>query len=282
MLAALVFHYISTKAYDNRVSTATAAQIRTRVQRCLRILKKHVEKHSLQIDSQRADSQNLMRAYNDVRFLTDELRIYCTPADVEGYRAKTGPLKKALQDYAVSIGALQQTASVVGGAATDALITACRATHMQAVVAQQACDAALAAVATLAPPAALVAAVQHLRMNSDVVTRLLITANAARTAATVDAAQQALIAAINDLQGVTATPFNPVREAAAKAAAQTAAIGAIAVRDAAMDRIGYSRPDLMKASVWSSHALLYVDELTAELPQAKKDGTTSSSAGVSV
>jgi hypothetical protein len=122
MLVALIFHYISTKAYDNRVSTATAAQIRIRVQRCLRILKKHVKKHSLKIDSQRADSQNLIRAYNDVRFLTDELRIYCSPADVEVFRAKIGPLKKALQDYAVSIGALQQMASVGGTAATDALL----------------------------------------------------------------------------------------------------------------------------------------------------------------
>jgi hypothetical protein len=283
MLVALIFHYISTKAYDNRVSTATAAQIRIRVQRCLRILKKHVKKHSLKIDSQRADSQNLIRAYNDVRFLTDELRIYCSPADVEVFRAKIGPLKKALQDYAVSIGALQQMASVGGTAATDALITACRATHMQAVVAQQAFAEAVAANAAGAAPEALralVNAVRHLRMNSNVVMALLTTANAASTAATVDAAQQALSAAVTTLQGVTgANPFNPVT---AMAAAQTAANGAIAVRDAAMDRIGYVRPDLMKASVWSSHALLYVDELTAELPQVKKDGTTSSTAGITV
>jgi hypothetical protein len=283
MLVALVFHYISTKAYDNRVSTATAAQIRIRVQRCLRILKKHVRTHSLKIDSQRADSQNLIRAYNDVRFLTDELRMYCSPADVEGFRAKTGPLKKALQDYAVSIGALQQTASVGGTAATDALITACRATHMQAVVAQQAFAAAEAVNAGTATLPTLVGALQHLIMNSIVVTTLLTTANAAATAVTVDAAQQALVAAVNNLQGAgpqaTGIAFNP---ATAMAAAQTAVDRAIAVRDAAMDRIGYVKPDLLKASVWSSHALLYVDELIAELPQVKKDGTTSSSAGVTV
>jgi hypothetical protein len=277
MLVALVFHYISTKAYDNRVSTATAAQIRTRVQRCLRILKKHVEKHSLKIDSQRADSQNLMRAYSDVRFFTDELRIYCSPADVEGFRAKTGSLKKALQDYSVSIAA----ASVGGSAATDALITACRATDVQAVVAQLALAEAAAATPAAAAPTALVDAVQHLRMNSGVVTTLLRTANAAGTAATVDAAQQALTAAITNLRGATAT-VNPFDHATALIAAQTTATRAIAVQDAAMDRIGYVRADLMKASLWSSHALLYVDELTAELPQVKKDGTTSSSAGVTV
>jgi hypothetical protein len=286
MLVALVFHYISTKAYENRVSTATAAQIRIRVQRCLRILKKHVKKHSLKIDSQRADSQNLIRAYNDVRFLTDELRIYCSPADVEGFRAKIGPLKKALQDYAVSIGALQQTASVGGTAATDALITACRATHMQAVVAQQAYTEAVAAYAAAAATSAVGApptldiAVRHLSMNSNVVKTLLTTANAAATAATVDAAQQALIVAVSTLfHRATVGLFNP---ATVKDAALTAVTEAIAVRDAAMDRIGYVRPDLMKASVWSSHALLYVDELTAELPQVKKDGSTSSSAGVTV
>jgi hypothetical protein len=277
MLVALLFHYVSTKAYDCRVTAAASAKIRSRVSRCLDILRKHITRnpHPLPFHGGPAESANLKQAYLDVKSIESELHIYCSRSDVENFRGKIDLLRKALEDYGKAISALQHTP----GGVFDARGTVMNAALTQAQMAQRAVEAS-----QVNGSPALAGAMEALDAASASVTSLLRAANAVKMAPALHAAQSAMAASVRKLRSLVGRKDGAKLCTAAAAALRRANAVQDTIREAAGAFV-YTDAELLAASSWVSHAVRYADDLDREVPQAVKTneaGTSTTSAAITV